>query len=247
MFAVTRALLHRPLGRLPRPAIALGAVFFGFSLGSCADRLGPPHLPLLARLPGPAVPLDGDRGERLGPGRGLAGRSWGAPSACWDFRREPRLSLAEQAGRKSGRRALQGHPNSSSRDARSILRRSCGASVSRLASEPQKLREVSFCGGQRARLRGPGSGATLPEAQAQASAPPGLAQASRRSPGEWHRTLDPTGALPPSPRQLIEIPPWIARPHARTWAPASLPEPSPRRSSRSASSPPSSTSPSRPG
>ncbi len=58
------------------------------------------------------------------------------------------------------------------------------------------------------------------------------------------------GARPPAHPQarphhgLIEIRPWTARPHERTWAPACWPAASPQRSSRSASSPPSSTSPS---
>ena len=69
----------------------------------------------------------------------------------------------------------------------------------RRASEAQKLREVGFCGERRELLRGPGSGATLPEAQAQASAPPGLAQLRdglrESGTGPW----TPPGHTRPSP------------------------------------------------
>ena len=50
------------------PSMLLGAGFIYFSVRLLRSRrppLGAPHLPLLARLPGAALPLDGDRGQRL--------------------------------------------------------------------------------------------------------------------------------------------------------------------------------------
>ena len=57
------------------PSMLLGAVFIYFStklLRTKERALGAPHLPLLARLPGAAVPLDGHRGQRLVRDTGLA-------------------------------------------------------------------------------------------------------------------------------------------------------------------------------
>ena len=52
------------------PSMLLGAGFIYCAVQAAAQRrppLGAAHLPLLARLPGAALPLDGDRRQRLAP------------------------------------------------------------------------------------------------------------------------------------------------------------------------------------
>ena len=64
------------------PSMLLGAGFIYCStkLLRTKDRaLGPPHLPLLTRLPGAAVPLDGDRRQRLSRRYGVGGVGSGTP------------------------------------------------------------------------------------------------------------------------------------------------------------------------
>ncbi len=87
-------------------------------------RLGPPHLPLLARLPGAAVPLDGDRRQRLIRRYGVGGAGSGTPPLSPDW--QDRLEPSEIAISASGAKRSEGHPSPASR---SRSQRSRGSSV----------------------------------------------------------------------------------------------------------------------